>query len=67
MSENSTMTMISDKYEEERLSHQIHQSISVTEEEPAGYSLTQVKKIDVYSRRIFPILFFIFVFYFFIR
>ena len=61
------MTMISDKYEEESLSHHIHQSISVTEEEPKGYSLTQVKKIDVYSRRIFPILFFIFVFYFFIR
>ena len=81
MSEDSTMTMISDKYEEETLSHHIHQSISVTEamtgifhlfhinyqEEPKGYSLTQVKKIDVYSRRIFPILFFIFVFYFFIR
>ena len=81
MSEDSTMTMISDKYEEESLSHHIHQSISVTEsqdrafplfyinyqEEPKGYSLIQVKKIDVYSRRIFPILFFIFVFYFFIR
>ena len=40
---------------------------SPIEEEPKGYSLIQVKKIDVYSRRIFPILFFIFVFYFFIR
>merc|ERR1711971_377470 len=56
MSEDSAMTMISDKYEEESLSHHIHQSIS---EEPKGYSLIQVKKIDVYSRRIFPILFFI--------
>ena len=37
------------------------------EENKGRYSLTQVKKIDVYSRRIFPILFFIFVFYFFIR
>ena len=38
------------------------------EEETKGrYSLVQVKKIDVYSRRVFPILFFIFVFYFFIR
>ena len=31
MSEDSTMTMISDKYEEESLSHHIRQSISVTE------------------------------------
>ena len=41
--------------------------VSIIKDEPKGYSLIQVKKIDVYSRRIFPILFFIFVFYFFIR
>jgi len=38
-----------------------------SESEPQGYNLKQVKKIDVYSRKIFPILYGIFVFYFFIR
>jgi len=68
LSEDSTMTMISDKYDDETCSgHGGHMHRSISDEEPKGYSLTQVKKIDVYSRRIFPILFFIFVFYFFIR
>lgn len=39
-----------------------------SEEEPKGrYSLNQVKKIDVYSRRIFPSIYLLFVLYFFIR
>jgi len=68
LSEDSTMTMISGKYDEDNLSGRMQHSASIVEDEPQkGYSLTQVKKIDVYSRRIFPILFFIFVFYFFIR
>lgn len=43
-------------------------ALPVTEEEnKARYSLTQVKKIDVYSRRIFPSIYVCFVLYFFIR
>jgi len=38
-----------------------------TEPEPQGYNLKQVLKIDVYSRKIFPILYGMFVFYFFVR
>jgi len=67
LSEDSTMTMISEKYDDETLSSHMQHPASMVEDEPKGYSLIQVKKIDVYSRRIFPILFFIFVFYFFIR
>jgi Neurotransmitter-gated ion-channel transmembrane region len=40
------------------------------EEEPtvaSGYTLNSVKKIDTYSRRIFPFLYILFVLYFFIR
>ena len=39
MSEDSTMTMISDKYEEESLSHHIHQSISVTEPKARSFPI----------------------------
>jgi len=80
LSEDSTVTMLSScgsKYDDDTLEHGEHLPLDVdrepsvepppVEEEPKGYSLIQVKKIDVYSRRIFPILFFIFVFYFFIR
>merc|ERR1712106_852649 len=78
LSEDSTVTMLSScgsKYDEDTLDHGEHLPLDrepsaepTPEEEPKGhYSLIQVKKIDVYSRRIFPILFFIFVFYFFIR
>eukprot|EP00091_Calanus_sinicus_P000424 TRINITY_DN10360_c0_g1_i2.p1 TRINITY_DN10360_c0_g1~~TRINITY_DN10360_c0_g1_i2.p1 ORF type:complete len:227 (+),score=53.56 TRINITY_DN10360_c0_g1_i2:453-1133(+) len=80
LSEDSTVTMLSScgsKYDDDTLEHGEHLPLDVDrepslepspkEEEPKGYSLIQVKKIDVYSRRIFPILFFIFVFYFFIR
>jgi len=72
--EDSTVTMLSScgsKYDDDTLDHGEHLPLDTEppiEEEPKGhYSLVQVKKIDVYSRRIFPILFFIFVFYFFIR
>jgi len=45
-----------------------NQSIPSTEgENKARYSLNQVKKIDVYSRRIFPSIYGMFVLYFFIR
>jgi len=37
------------------------------EKEKGPYSLRNVKKIDVYSRKLFPICYFAFVFYFFIR
>ena len=37
------------------------------EEPQGGYSLKQVLKIDMYSRKIFPILYGTFVFYFFVR
>eukprot|EP00092_Neocalanus_flemingeri_P056907 GFUD01067522.1.p1 GENE.GFUD01067522.1~~GFUD01067522.1.p1 ORF type:complete len:517 (-),score=85.69 GFUD01067522.1:50-1600(-) len=81
LSEDSTVTMLSScgsKYDEDTLEHvdpldHMDRSPSIVEPSPpeddskGRYSLTQVKKIDVYSRRIFPILFFIFVFYFFIR
>ena len=43
---------------------------TVAEEEsqgPGGYTLTSVKKIDTYSRRIFPCSYICFVLYFFIR
>jgi len=45
-----------------------NQSIPSSEgETKARYSLNQVKKIDVYSRRIFPSIYGLFVLYFFIR
>lgn len=34
---------------------------------PGGYTLNSVKKIDIYSRRIFPCAYILFVLYFFIR
>jgi hypothetical protein len=34
---------------------------------PGGYTLSSVKKIDIYSRRIFPSAYILFVLYFFIR
>ncbi len=34
---------------------------------PGGYTLSSVKKIDIYSRRIFPCAYILFVLYFFIR
>jgi len=37
------------------------------ESEPQTYNLKQVLKIDVYSRKIFPILYGVFIFYFFVR
>ena len=37
------------------------------ESEPQGYTLKQVLKIDRYSRKIFPILYGTFIFYFFVR
>jgi len=45
-----------------------NQSIPSADGENKGrYSLNQVKKIDVYSRRIFPSIYGLFVLYFFIR
>jgi len=45
-----------------------NQSVQSAEgENKARYSLNQVKKIDVYSRRIFPSIYGLFVLYFFIR
>jgi len=37
------------------------------EEDNGSYSLKNVKKIDIYSRKLFPILYAVFVLYFFIR
>lgn len=77
ISEDSTVTMLSScgsKYDDDTLDHGDHLPLDrdpspppMEEETKGRYSLVQVKKIDVYSRRVFPILFFIFVFYFFIR
>jgi hypothetical protein len=40
---------------------------AAAEAAPGGYTLNSVKKIDTYSRRIFPCLYILFVLYFFIR
>jgi len=73
LSEDSTMTMMSSCSSTggEAMTlvdtPKLQREDSDKESEPQGYSLKQVQKIDVYSRKVFPILYGIFVFYFFIR
>jgi len=70
LSEDSTMTMMSSCSStggEMDSGLQRQDSDKSVSEAPTGYTLKQVQRIDVYSRKVFPILYGIFVFYFFIR
>lgn len=73
LSEDSTMTMMSSCSSTGGEAVNLvdtglqRQDSEKSESEPQGYNLKQVKKIDVYSRKIFPILYGMFVFYFFVR
>jgi len=75
--DDSTVTMMSSfssgKYEDDltslpgEMTSIPPDNLGVEEEDSGPYSLRNVKKIDVYSRKLFPIFYFAFVFYFFIR
>lgn len=73
LSEDSTMTMMSSCSSTGGEAMNLvdtglqRQDSEKAESEPQTYNLKQVLKIDVYSRKIFPILYGVFIFYFFIR